>query len=189
MPTPEITKMVRLAYFHWMFASLTLGFNIVATAAVMATVNDGQAIGDFILSIVYFLILLPSWFMIYRILYRAGRKRKPSLFIGFFILYGLEFIAFAAFAVGVPGTGAAGFLRMIKTFKVNKVAGIIVLVSAILWCANVMWATFIFLLARIHYNQAGGYQKARKEIGTSAVKEAAKHPELVKDVAITATKY
>jgi len=183
MTTPELKRLVTFGYFGWMGNVLALAFNIVALTALMIANSAGKAIGDFVLSIVYFLVLAPCWFLIYRVLYRAGRKRKPSLFVGFFIMYGLQFIAFAALAVGVPGTGAGGFLRMVEEFKNSKTAGFILLGSSILWCLCVTWGVWMFFLARIQYKASGGFQQAKKEMGKSAVNEAAQHPEIIVEAA------
>jgi len=180
MTTPELVRLVRIAYIAWMVASVSLVYNFVALLAnLIGASQSGTAIGDMILSIVYCMILLPVWFLIYRLLYRSGRKRKPSLFVGFFCLYVLQLTAYAGMAVGFPGTGCGGFWIMLDSFKENKVVGIMLLVSSVLWCICFALGVFIFILARVQYSVSGGYTQARKEFGSAAATTAAQNPDLV----------
>jgi len=150
MSTVPLKRLVKLAYAQWMFSVVCLVLNVAALLAVCIGNSGTKEIGDFILSIVYFIILFPSWFIIYRTLYKASRKRKPSLFAAFMCLYFLEIIAFCGIAVGVKGTGAAGFLNMISAFKdINTATGIVVLVAAAFWCISAAWSIWIFFLSRI----------------------------------------
>jgi hypothetical protein len=48
-------------------------YNFVELLAVLAVDSSSKAIGDFILSIVFFFLLTPISFLIYRQLYKAGR--------------------------------------------------------------------------------------------------------------------
>jgi len=180
MPTPQIARMMRIAYLAWIFSVVCLFWNwVVLLANLFAVSQSGSSIGDMILAIVYFFILFPTWFLIYRVLYRAGRKQKPSLFILWFCLYTLQLIGYGGMAVGYPGTGCAGFWLMIIGFRTNKVVGILLLVSSIMWCVAFAVGVFIWILARVQYSAAGGNNKAKYEFGSAAATTAANNPEIV----------
>jgi len=180
MPNVTLRRLVKVAYAQWIFAVVCLIFNVAALLAILIGNSGTKEIGDFILSIVYFFILFPSWFIIYRLLYRASRKQKPSLFAAFMCLYFLEIVAFCGIAVGVKGTGSAGFLQMIEAFRdINTATGVVVLICAAFWCISAVWSIYIFVMTRIQYSSAGGYQKARSEFGSAAASEAVKHPDLM----------
>jgi hypothetical protein len=140
------------------------------------------AIVDFVLSIIFFLVLPIVWFLTYRILYRAARKTKPSLYIVFWIFYFLELLSLAFFVVGVPGTGAAGLFWMFKLFADKKLpVGFMLLASSVIWGIMGVYCVWIFIVSRVEYGRSGGLARAKKEVGQAAWNEAKKHPDLVKE--------
>lgn len=70
MTEPSVKRLVRFAYFGWLAFLVAVLWNFICMFA--AIIVDG-AVGDFILSIVFCVFLPPIFFLIYRILYRAGR--------------------------------------------------------------------------------------------------------------------
>lgn len=110
-----------------------LGILFLYNAATLLAVAiaTGERIGDFVLSVVYIVFMLPICFLIYRVLYRAGRcvplaslfilrqvdlllsyrKSKSSLFVFYFCLFGLEILVKIYFALGIKGCGA-GYVNL-----------------------------------------------------------------------------
>jgi len=191
MKTPTLQRLLRLAYIGWMFTTSSLIWNAVTLLITLVTEGDTDDIGNFILSVVYFFILTPLWFLTYRILYRGGRKQKPSLFIVYFIFLVFELVGVIFLAIGIPKTGSGGFFLMIKVFDNNKKpAGFFLLSSAILWCIASVYGIWLFILARLEYRKLGGLAKAKTEFAATAVEQAAKHPDLVISAAkMGATQY
>jgi len=180
MPNVELKRLVKIGYTGWFVACIGSLFNLVALCAVMAVTGDGPSIGNFILSIVYIVLLVPIWFLIFRLLYRASRKQKPSLYVLFMIMFALETIGFIGYAIGFPQTGAAGFILMTQMFHNQKVlVGFIVMGCAICWTVAAVYAVWVFILARRQYSKAGGLAQAKKEMGAAALDQAKKHPDLV----------
>jgi len=179
MPTVELKRLVKIGYTGWFVACVGALYNVVALCAAMAVTGDGTSIGNFILSIVYIFLLVPIWFLIYRLLYRASRKQKPSLFVIFMIMFALETIGFIGFAIGFPQTGAAGFILMTQMLKTKVLVGFIVMGCAIVWSVAAVYAVWVFILARRQYSKAGGLAQAKKEMGAAALDQAKKHPDLV----------
>jgi len=179
MTEPSVKRLVRFAYFGWLAFLVAVLWNFICMFA--AIIVDG-AVGDFILSIVYCVFLPPIFFLIYRILYRAGRKTKPSLYIVFWIFYFLEMLLLCYFVVGYPSTGAGGIFWMSSAFSDDHNAlGFMFLASAIVWGIVAGWSIFIFILSRYEYRKAGGLAQAKKEATAAAIKEAREHPDLIKE--------
>jgi len=181
MSTPDLKRLAKIGYSGWMLSVAALIINIVTLCAVMIATGDGQAIGSFILSIIYFILLAPLWFLLYiKFLYRAASNGKPILYIVFLIFFSIEIIAFIGFAVGVPGTGSGGFFLMTNTFKDDhKAAGFVVLGGSIVWCICCAYGVLLFILTRLEYRNAGGLKKAKQEMGEIAIDQAKKNPELL----------
>lgn len=76
IPALETKRVVKIAYAGWMISVATLIINVAALCARMSVVGDGQSIGDFVVSLIYFVFLTPVWFLVFRILYRAARLFK-----------------------------------------------------------------------------------------------------------------
>eukprot|EP01114_Cavostelium_apophysatum_P001466 TRINITY_DN1126_c0_g1_i2.p1 TRINITY_DN1126_c0_g1~~TRINITY_DN1126_c0_g1_i2.p1 ORF type:complete len:193 (+),score=36.90 TRINITY_DN1126_c0_g1_i2:502-1080(+) len=189
MPTAETVRLARFGYYGWIYSIICLVYNIIALGYAMLAGGDSKNIGSFILSFFYCALLVPIWFLVYRGLYRACRKRKPSLFVVFFIFFGLEELGYIGYAIGWRGTGAGGFWVMKDLFDDDhKVAGFVVLASAILWSLAAIWGLVIFWFARVEYSKSGGFQQAKKEMGRAAANEAVKHPDLVIEGAKQANK-
>jgi len=188
MPTDSLKRVMKIAYTGWMISVATLLYNFVALLLTMIADGTGTNIGDFILGAIYVVFLTPLYFLVYRILYRASRKQKPSLYVLYLIMDTLVVGGYILYAVGIPGTGAGGFILMSKEFSASKFAGFILLASAVLWCLTAVYGVWIYILAIRHYRLSGGLEKAKKEMASAAVSEAAKHPDLIASAAKSGAK-
>jgi len=183
MPTDQLKRVMKIAYTGWMISVATLAYNCAALLMTMIADGSGTNIGDFILSAIYVVFLTPLYFLGYRILYRASRKQKPSLYILYLVVATLVVGGEILYAVGIPGTGAGGFILMAEEFKNSKFAGFVLLASSVLWCLTAVYGVWVYILAIRHYRQSGGLEKAKKEMASAAVSEASKHPDLIAEAA------
>jgi len=189
MPTPEAVRFVRLAYGGWIAGSVLLGINMISLLAVLIQEGSGQPIGDFVLSIVYFILLTIIWFLIYRMLYRAARKTKPALYIIYWIFYFFVMLTHFFFVIGYPGTGAGGIIYMIQEFRNQKLASaFILLANTILWGCLSAYCVMIYIWSRVQYQRAGGFEMAKRNLKDGAIGVAKSNPELTKKAVKAAAK-
>jgi len=133
MPTPETVRLVRMANGGWIAGCVLLAYNIVTLLALLIE-DKGASVGDFILSIVFFIILPIIWFIIYRILYRAARKTKAALYITYWVFYFFVMLTNVFFVIGFPATGAGGIFWMFDAFSSGYMAsGFMLLANTVLW--------------------------------------------------------
>jgi len=201
MPTPQTIRLIRMAYGGWLAGCSILAVNIVVLLAVLIE-TKGSSFGDFILSIVFFIILPIIWFTIYRILYRAARKTKAALYITYWVFYFFVMLTHIFFVIGYPGTGAGGIFWMFDAFGAGYMAsGFMLLANTILWGCLAGYCVWIFIASRLEYNRAGGLAAAKQNMkdgaisivksnpdlvakgAKMAVKEAANHPDLIVEAA------
>jgi len=185
MRTPELAGLVKFAYGGWLIGEYALVFNSVALLVVL--INGGKEatanIGGFVLSLIFIVLGTVLSFVIYRALYRAGRKNRSRVFILYFILLWVEILCYALFALGWQGSGAGGFILMISMFKNHStVAGIFLIVGCANWSILTVYAITIFIRARLLYTKAGGNQAAKQDLQTMAMNQIKENPEVVSHV-------
>jgi len=181
MPTPEAISLVRKAYIGWFVTIFCLIYNFATLMAVLIIdKGTGPSFGGFFLALAYIAFCVPVTFLIYRLLYNAARRSKPSLYLIYFIFQFLEILAFlGVFAVGVVGWGGGGFLLMLDSFNHSVAGGVICLICFVFWVALTVWTVVIFFFGRREYKRLGGIASAKKEFGDAALRGAASNPELV----------
>jgi len=167
--------MVKRAYIAWFAVGIAYIWNFIVL------ISAGEVVGS-ILGIIYFFVNVPLAFLIYRALYHAARKNRPSLYMIYFISVWLLIIAYGFLCVGFSSFGAAGIILAITEFS-NKssVLGIMAVVAAIVWGILTFVYFGLFIDARVRYKKAGGLLKAKGEIADETVKQMAEHPELVEE--------
>mmetsp|Transcript_5823 Transcript_5823/g.8152 ORF Transcript_5823/g.8152 Transcript_5823/m.8152 type:complete len:341 (-) Transcript_5823:51-1073(-) len=175
----EVQYLVKRAYWGFLFSAWCLLWNVVCMCTALAIFGSGQAIGDMILSFVYFFFLNAIWFWIYRLIYKAARKSQSSTYLGYLFMMFWVVLSNAFFAVGVPGTGAGGFIYMIKCFEKNIAAGCILIIGCAFWVMIGLWNAYGWIWARSEYSKNGGLEKAKKEASRAAIEEAKNNPDLV----------
>jgi len=185
MQNPELVSLVRFGYGAWIFGQYALSFNSIALLVVL--INGGKEatanIGGFVLSLIFMVLGTVLSFIIYRVLYRGGRKYRPRTFVLYFLLLWIEILCYALFALGWQGSGAGGFILMINMFK-NKstVAGIFLIVSCANWTILAIYGITIFIRARVLYSRAGGNQAAKQDLKNLASTQIQQHPEVASQV-------
>lgn len=181
MPTPETVRLVKMAYGGWIASVCCLIWNSICMLAALI-VDGGSTVGDYILSVIFIIILPIIWFLIYRLLYRAARKTRPSVYIVFWIFYFLELLSCGFFLAGAPSTGAAGLIYMFDLFEASELAvGFMVLASSVLWGLDVVFCLWIYIASRLEYRKAGGFARAKQDLKEDALGEAKNHPDLIAD--------
>jgi len=166
MPTPEVKSLVRKAYYGWFALVGCMLYNVVSVLAALIAITDstGPYIAAFFMALATLIFSFPTSFLIFRLLYNAGRKSKPSLYILYFIFLWIELLVFAFMAVGYVGWGGGGFLVMLDGFEKGYIAvGVISLVCMLLWLGLIGFYLYLFIKARIEYRSAGGLSKAKTE--------------------------
>jgi len=174
-------KLVKAAYYIWFGTLFCYFYNAVAVLAGLIAVGGGSEIAGFILSIIDCIFFMPLTFLIYRLLYRATRKGKSGLYLGYMISLWIDIIFFAWNGVGLRGWGGGGFLLMLPLFKENVAVGVICLVCVVFWGLLIIAHLYLFVHARINYRLVGGWGSAKKQAASAAVQIAKDNPELVKE--------
>jgi len=176
----DLQPLVRRAYWAWYGIQIALCWNFISVAAgLFADASHSGAIAGFFIGLVIWLVSVPmSWF-VYRFLYNAARKTKPSLYMIFFIFVWLEILVFGYLALGVDGWGGGGFFFFIGYFNDKKpIVGIFGVVDFALWVLLIVIHVYLFFKARSPYSAAGGVEKAKQEAATYSAKKMAENPEL-----------
>jgi len=181
MPTPEAVSLVRKAYIAWFVTIVALVYNCATILAALIVEQAGNStLASFFLSLFYIVFFLPVTFLIYRLLYNAARRSKPSLYILFFIFLWLEILAYVGvFALGINGWGGGGFFLMINAWGTSIAVGVISLVSCVVWVGMILWSAILFFLSWRQYKKLGGLEKAKQEFGNAAAQGIANNPELI----------
>jgi len=175
----ELKALVHFGYKGWIIGEYALIFNIVALLAVVISDSQGSDIGSFVLSIIFLLIGTPISFLIYRSLYRAARKTRPGLFVGYFILLLIEMITYVLFALGWRGSGAGGFVLMVDMFREKDIgAAIILIVGCANWVLLTVYSVILFIRTRIQYIKAGGWKGTKSNLKEAAITTAKENPEV-----------
>jgi len=178
MPTDATKSMVRRAFIGWFATLVAFLWNLIMLLSALIARGGTSYITGFILSIVYIIFAYPISFFIFRLLYQAARKGKPSLYVMYFIFIWFEMATWAFYAVGIYQYGGGGFFAMLDSFKSSKVVGVFGVICFVVWVLLIIFHFFIFVLARIQYGKVGGLQQAKKEAKSAAAQQMAEHPEM-----------
>lgn len=187
---PGLQRLVRWTYYAWYGVIFCFCFNMIALLVRMSIDAGGTAIADWILSLVYIIFLIPLTFLIYRILYRAARKTKAILYVFYlYFAFPIQILVEIFFAVGIPKTGSGGFFLSITSFDDSVATGSFLMASFGFW--TILAIIHILLWIRTHkfHKQAGGIDKARKEMRQEAIRQAKEHPELAEQAVRSGVKY
>jgi len=175
-------RLVKAGYYIWFGTLFCYFYNFVSVLAGLIASGGGSEIASFILSIINCLFFMPMTFLIYRLLYRATRKGKSGLYLGYMICLWIDIIWFAWNGVGLRGWGGGGFLLMLGLFQDDKTAAaVICLVCIVFWGLLVVAHLYLFIHARINYKLVGGWGSAKKQAASGAIQIAKDNPELVKE--------
>jgi len=109
MPTDATKSMVRRALIGWYGTLIAYFWNMIMLLSALIARGGTSYITGFILSIVYIIFAYPISFFIFRLLYQAARKGKPSLYVMYFIFIWFEMATWAFYAVGIYQYGGGGF--------------------------------------------------------------------------------
>jgi len=175
-----LKPLVRNAFIAWHVTCFLMVWNLVAMTGALAVDN---AIGDFVLAIVYFFIWLPISFLFYRSLYNASRKRSGLKFFFFFFFNGFQSLVYIFWGFGIKGSGMAGLLWMIDLFNLHttstRIVGIFCLIGMVFWWLMAAFNIYLWIHVRVEYSRLGGNRQARQELGAAAVTTAANNPDAI----------
>eukprot|EP01114_Cavostelium_apophysatum_P010902 TRINITY_DN25049_c0_g1_i1.p1 TRINITY_DN25049_c0_g1~~TRINITY_DN25049_c0_g1_i1.p1 ORF type:complete len:323 (-),score=64.46 TRINITY_DN25049_c0_g1_i1:86-1054(-) len=188
----EQHKLVKAAYYIWFGAIWCFFWNTATVLGALIVTGDSKHIGGLILSIIYGLFFIPLFFLTFRLLYRAARKNRSSLYLWYLINQCFELAIIAWMGVGLMGWGGGGFLLMISMFSKhndkdddgNKDTGALIiaifsLVITVFWGILFILHVYLFFHARIYYSRAGGFKSAKQQGTQFAAQKAAENPDVV----------
>ncbi|XP_022697542.1 secretory carrier-associated membrane protein 5-like isoform X1 [Varroa jacobsoni] len=150
----DYQKIVRSAFYLWVFYSLLLVANLSAGVAVLIAKNDAMIFKRSIRSIVLNVPL--SYLCWFRPLYKAFRNNSSLNFIMFFLIFAIQVGLSIAAALGITRQGIISIPIAIAAFNQGKVFGFILTVIAI--GQALFAAASMLLMRRVHslYRGAGG---------------------------------
>lgn len=166
----EFQRIVKMAYYLWMFHIGTLFMNFLGSLAYFIAIGEGTVFG---LAILYLLLFTPCSFVCwYRPLYKAFRSDSSFNFMVFFFVFAVQCVASIIQSIGFDALGTCGFINSIRTFGKdgNIGAAIIMLLVAIAFATAA--TADCFMLIRVHriYRSSGAsISKAREEFTTEVM--------------------
>jgi len=173
-------KLIRRAYWTWFATGICFLWNLFTVASALVVQGSGADIASTILAAIEVAFFIPMSFLIYRILYQAARRGRPSLYFVYFITMFLEVVVFVWEGIGLSSWGGGGFVLMLSLFNQKHTAvGIFSVICFVLWCLLVLVHVFIFIFARLQYRRLGGLAKAKQEAAEEATQKMAENPDLV----------
>eukprot|EP01116_Phalansterium_solitarium_P009158 TRINITY_DN23193_c0_g1_i2.p1 TRINITY_DN23193_c0_g1~~TRINITY_DN23193_c0_g1_i2.p1 ORF type:complete len:313 (+),score=115.93 TRINITY_DN23193_c0_g1_i2:385-1323(+) len=158
---------VRRAYIGWFFECAIQLINMISLLANL--IVGGKVVGGFVLSIGFLIWHVPISFVVYRMLYQAGRKGKATLYVLYFIFLWWTIIWCAYFFIGIAAYGGGGFFCMIDSFEKNVGAGIIGIICMVGWGLLIVFKIYIFIVARRLFQNVGGLDQAKADVKDSTV--------------------
>lgn len=179
---PDKNKfLAKRGYFAWLLCTITYLFNIVAVLALV--IVDPDRATDFGVGLAVGIIGPPVAFVFwYRPLYAALRRGRTIPFLFFFFCYTFHLACCIVYCIGFANSGGAGyilaFMYMASSGTENdgarKGAGVVCLISAIIWTIQCIFGGFLMLSA-FRFYRSGGYnaQSAVNEVAQSSVVKAA----------------
>lgn len=100
----EFQRIVRHAYYLWMYFLAVLLANLIGGIAKWSVENES---GYFTFALMSLLILTPASFMCwFRPLYKAFRSDSSFSFMIFFFVFFCQLVLSIFWAIGIPGSGA-----------------------------------------------------------------------------------
>lgn len=175
-------RIVTIMYYFWMFSACSMLFNFIACLALFcADTSNGKDLG---LAILWILLFTPCSFMCwYRPVYKAFRSDSSFNFFHFFFVFFVQVVVYVIMTIGIPGSGFSGWIASLAALKSDKVAGVIMIMSAMVLTAQASLG--VVLLKKVHslYRQTGAsFQKAQAEFATGVLSNDA-----VRQAAVNAT--
>jgi hypothetical protein len=165
----QFQRWVRYLFYVWLFYSLTLFLNMIATLAYFLT-DASKGGSQFGLALVYLVLFIPaSYFLWFRPIYRAFRVDSSVFFMCFFVIDVMQIATTVLAAIGII-PGLCGITGISLLSDNNKVVGTMMIVLGVLW-ALISFATIV-LTIRIHqlYRRSGAsLEEAQKEFQTAIV--------------------
>lgn len=163
----------REAYYFWMFTSVGYFWNFVCCLAALDWGGSGVSSSAGV-SCAFFVLGTPCayccWF---HHLYTAFRLDSSVRYFWFFFVTCFQLIFAIFLAMGIPATGAAGFWVASTAVVSDKIIGIMLFSSAILWSLDACWCAWILKKVMFIYRTTGqSGNKAQREL-TSAGHQAA----------------
>ncbi|XP_053718188.1 secretory carrier-associated membrane protein 3 [Synchiropus splendidus] len=166
-------RIVTFMYYFWMFCTGTLVLNLFSSLAIFCVdTANGVGLG---LAILWCLLFTPCSFVCwYRPVYKAFRTDSSFNFFTFFFVFFAQVVVFVIMTIGIPGWGFSGWIVSLAALKASVGVGVIMMITAILFTAQL--AIGVFMLKKVHslYRQTdASFQKAQAEFATGVMSNQA----------------
>ncbi|XP_054710404.1 secretory carrier-associated membrane protein 1-like isoform X2 [Uloborus diversus] len=165
----EFQKLVKTMYYLWIYYACVLCLNMLGSLALLISGAGSATLFGFSL-LAFFLFIPLSFACWFRPLYKAFRSDSSFNFMVFFFIFFFQFILSVIYAIGIDGVGSCGFINGANAMGVNKVAGTLALLLAVLH--SVFAGASFFMLVKIHRIYRGtdhSFAKAQAEFATGVL--------------------
>lgn len=158
-----------MMYYIWLFYICALTVNVLVALALVTI--DGSQSYTFGFSIIYLLLFTPCSFVCwYRPVYKAFRSDSSFNFFLFFLVYFSQFCVTVIQCIGFSYVGTCGYLNAITTLTTHTVAGILMLLVAVLFTLCAVGNMLLLLrVNRIYRSTGASFEKAKAEFAAGAM--------------------
>uniref|UniRef100_A0A914VU77 Secretory carrier-associated membrane protein n=1 Tax=Plectus sambesii TaxID=2011161 RepID=A0A914VU77_9BILA len=166
----QFQRTVTLVYYVWLVYILALVVNVVASLLYMLFASGG--VGVFILAVIQLVLLSPCSFLFwFRPVYKAFRSDSSVNFMVFFFVLFIHSIFCFAQALGFTKY-ACGWISAFEAFPVSVFAGLIMLVSAIVFTAAFLgMVVSLIKVHRLYRGTGASFAKAQQEFSQGVMSD------------------
>jgi len=128
--------------------------------------NVGSLVSDFVGSLIFCVLWIPLSFILwYRTLYKAVKQSKSTLFMFFFVTFGIQILLCILDAIGIWTSAAAGIVSTIDVFAHGVIGvGICFAISTIAWISLTFLCVYIMRKVYSEFKSGGSIVKAKGEL-------------------------
>lgn len=165
---PEFQRIVRYAYYLWMYFVLVILANFIAGIVRISVQNE---YGTFSFALVSLIVLTPISFLFwFRPLYKAFRSDSSFNFMIFFFVFFCQLVLAVLWALGIPFNGPMGLLPAIESMKDGVIYALLNFLVFFMLVSYVLIS--FWLLFKVHsiYKHTGAsFDKAKAEFATGVM--------------------
>ncbi|ESO88348.1 hypothetical protein LOTGIDRAFT_219442 [Lottia gigantea] len=165
----EFQRIVKFVYYLWMFHTVVLFLNLLASLAYFIVESSGGTC--FGLSILWFVLFTPCSFVCwYRPLYKAFRSDSSFNFFVFFFVFFFQFCVYVIQCLGLTDF-TVGWINGLKTIGTSSGAGAVMLFVALFFTLEAVCSLVLLIkVHRIYRSTGASFQKAQAEFATGVMR-------------------
>jgi len=162
-------KLMKRAYFCWFLNVFCCTWNMLCLFMAMfepKLTTFTSVVSDFVGSLIFCVLWVPLSFMLwYRMLYKAIKQSKSSLFIIFFGFFFVQILLCILDAIGLWSSAAAGVVSTIDVFTQGAIGvGICFAISTVAWVLLTFLCVYIMRKVYSEFQTGGSIVKAKGEL-------------------------